>query len=86
MFIRLVQLVSVITFVCAATLLMSVVIDWPINITDLAQPIKVSVKEADEIVNTSKYVKDRRTGLCYAVAYRRMTLVPCDKVEDYLGK
>lgn len=86
MFLRLLQITTGILFVVLAGLLTSIVFDWPINVKELARPIKVSTQEADAIVNTSRYVKDRRTGLCYAVAYRRMTLVPCDKVEDYLGK
>lgn len=45
-------------------------------------PQHLSQKEADSLVENIRYVKDTRTSLCYAVAFRRLVLVPCDSIPE----
>lgn len=60
-------------------------------------PSEVSDSYAKEFVEKVKYIKDERTGICYAIVATRMagsadqngiswTWVPCDSVEKYLIK
>jgi hypothetical protein len=79
------KIVVVCSVLLAICFMCCVVMDWPSNFLKPKVTL-VSAQDAQEIVDTMRYVKDKRTGLCYAVAFRRLTRVPCDRVEDYLGK
>lgn len=46
-------------------------------------PYNMSKKESQGIVDKIQYVRDSRTGLCYAVQYMRLTWVPCDKIPEF---
>jgi hypothetical protein len=57
-----------------------------VYVTLLPAPIQLTQEESQKIVKSIVYVKDPKTGLCYAVAWKRLTLVPCEKVGDSVGK
>lgn len=60
-------------------------------------PSKVTDKYAKEFISKTSYVKDDRTGMCFAIVATRMTFhsdqngisftwVPCENVKDFLVK